>query len=175
MACLVQLQLAQKRFFKGSDEAAIFPYYYIDTRYTSDLIKKVTGVVFMILSVAPITKVPIFTIPMVDAIKEMYMQCVSTGGQTTDSFGWVFSFVLKLLIGGSQIVVALYCNDLARILTLVSAIVLTPLSFFFPVAIYVKLSIRNGKSSIWLTLFSFISVGVGILLWIYAVAELVYR
>jgi len=63
--------IGSEAFFKGSDEADIFPYYYIDTRYTSGLIKKVTGVVFMTLSVAPITKVPIFTIPMVVALKKM--------------------------------------------------------------------------------------------------------
>jgi len=98
-----------------------------------------------------------------------------TGCLPTGSFEWVFSFVLKLLLGGLQIVVALYCDDLSRIMTLDSAIFLTPLAYFFPVAIYVKLSIRNGKSNIWLNIFSFISVIIGISLWIYATAEIGYR
>jgi len=166
--------IGSETFFMDSDQADIFPYYYIFTTYTSPLMKKVTGVVFITLSVTLITKVPVYTLPMVDAVKEIYIQIIPKD-QKNESFGWVFNMVSKILIGGTQIVVALYCNDLSRIMTLESAIVLTPLSYLFPAAIYVRLSNRKCQNSFCLTLFACFIVVIGISLWVYALAEIVHR
>jgi len=74
-------------FEKDADTSAVFPYYYIETNYTSELIKKITGVVFIALGTTLITKIPIYVLPMIDGVKEIYIQLMPTSENPKYLFG----------------------------------------------------------------------------------------